>query len=47
MSEEKKDSELLFHEVKQVTESSRLSASSSDKKVANSYGKQFSISAVF
>ena len=31
MSEEKKDSELLFQEVKEVTKSNRLSASSSDK----------------
>ena len=41
MSEEKKDCDLLFREVKQVTESSRLSASSSDKKFATSYGKKF------
>ena len=41
MSEEKKDSEILFQEVKEVTESSRLSASSSDKKVATSYGRKF------
>ena len=41
MSEEKKDSELLFQEVKEVTKSSRLSASSSDKKVATSYGRKF------
>ena len=41
MSEEKKDSELLFQEEKQVTKSSRLSASSSDKKVATSYGRKF------
>ena len=32
MWEEQKDCELLFHEVKQVTESSRLNASSSDEK---------------
>ena len=41
MSEEKKDSEILFQEVKEVMESSRLSASSSDKKVATSYGRKF------
>ena len=41
MSEEKKDSELLFQEVKEVTKSSRLSTSSSDKKVATSYGRKF------
>ena len=41
MSEEKKDSELLFQEVKDVTKSSRLSASSSDQKVATSYGRKF------
>ena len=43
MSEEKKDSELLFQEVKEVTKSSRLSASSSDKKVATPKGGSFSI----
>ena len=41
MSEEKKDSELLFQEVKEVTKSSRLSASSSDKKVATSCRRKF------
>ena len=41
MSEEKKDSELLFQEEKDVTKSSRLSASSSDQKVATSYRKKF------
>ena len=41
MSEEKKDSELLFQEMKEVTKSSRLGASSSDKKVATSYGRKF------
>ena len=41
MSEEKKDCELLFQEVKEVTKSSRLSASSSDKKAAISYRKKF------
>ena len=41
MSEEKKDSKLLFQEVNAVTKSSRLSASSSDKKVATSYGRKF------
>ena len=41
MSEEKKDSELLFQEVKEVTESSCMKASSSDKKVATSYGRKF------
>ena len=41
MSEEKKDSDLLFQEVKEVTKSSRLSASSSDKKVATSYRRKF------
>ena len=39
-SEEKKDSELLFQEVKEITKSSRLSASSSDIKVATRYGKK-------
>ena len=47
MSEEKKDSDLLSQEMKEVMESSRLSTSSSDKKVATSYGRKFSISAIF